>query len=107
MAEFFFRRHRRSLLVLAVVGLTLSWDLTRPPASQWSAAAALAGIRGYRATLGPVTRAMGVRCRFEPSCSHYGEAAIAKYGLLKGGWRTLTRIVRCGPWTKQGTVDPP
>ena len=50
---------------------------------------------------------LGVRCRFQPTCSHYGEGAIRKYGAWKGSWLALWRIVRCGPWTPAGTVDPP
>ncbi len=107
MAAFNVRPHRRSLILLAVLAAALAFDLTRAPAAQWSAAAAVAGIHGYQATLAPVNREMGLRCRFEPSCSRYGEASIRKYGMLKGGWRTLRRIARCGPWTRLGTVDPP
>jgi putative membrane protein insertion efficiency factor len=48
---------------------------------------------------------MGVRCRFTPSCSHYGEEAIRKYGFVHGGYLTAKRVFRCGPWTARGTVD--
>jgi putative membrane protein insertion efficiency factor len=34
-------------------------------------------------------------CRFEPSCSCYGQLAIKKYGPWKGGRMTLSRIGRC------------
>jgi uncharacterized protein len=104
--SFFSRRHLR-LLIFIVIAASFGYDLTRPPMAQWSAAAAVAGIRGYQATLAPVLGAMGVRCRFEPSCSHYAVMAIRKYGMVGGGWRAMRRIARCGPWTPQGTVDPP
>ena len=44
-------------------------------------------------------------CRFRPTCSEYGVAAIEKYGLIKGGLMTSWRILRCNPWNKGG-YDP-
>jgi uncharacterized protein len=85
----------------------LAVDLARPAPRQLSARLLLAGIGWYRSTLSPVARAMGVRCRFEPSCSRYGAAVIAEDGALIGVVRTLWRIGRCGPWTQAGTHDPP
>ncbi len=100
---------RRRLLLVAILAATaaLAYDLSRPPAAQWTGAAALAGIGVYQATLSPILGAMGFRCRFEPSCSRYAAMAIRKYGALDGGWRSIRRIARCGPWTPAGTVDPP
>ncbi|MCD5397087.1 MAG: membrane protein insertion efficiency factor YidD [Candidatus Pacebacteria bacterium] len=45
-------------------------------------------------------------CRFHPSCSEYFKQALKKYGLFKGGWKGVKRILRCGPWS-QGGVDLP
>jgi hypothetical protein len=44
-------------------------------------------------------------CRFHPTCSEYCYQAIEKYGILRGGWLGLKRIVRCHPWSKGGE-DP-
>lgn len=44
-------------------------------------------------------------CRFTPSCSQYGLEAITKYGILKGGIKTVWRIIRCNPFNKGG-YDP-
>ncbi|MBI2990058.1 MAG: membrane protein insertion efficiency factor YidD [Candidatus Magasanikbacteria bacterium] len=41
-------------------------------------------------------------CKFFPSCSEYGRRAIKKYGLVKGGLKTMWRIIRCNPLNKGG-----
>lgn len=48
---------------------------------------------------------MGQQCRYLPTCSNYGEEAIRRYGLWAGGWMTLARFVRCGPFGASG-FDP-
>lgn len=68
---------------------------------------AIAGIHAYQSTLSPLVERSGVRCRFTVSCSHYAEVVIARDGLLAGGWKTLKRVARCGPWTPAGTRDDP
>jgi len=81
-------------------------DLNRPPASQLATRAAVGGIHLYQATLSPFYSRMGVDCRFEPTCSHYGEAVIKRYGIVRGGAMAVRRVFRCGPWTPAGTSDP-
>ncbi len=44
-------------------------------------------------------------CRFTPSCSQYGIEAFKKYGLFKGFWLTVKRIMRCRPGGGSG-YDP-
>lgn len=47
-------------------------------------------------------------CRFLPSCSAYGEEAIAVHGALRGSILTLKRIVRCRPGGGSGVdLVPP
>jgi len=68
---------------------------------------ALAGVHRYQRTLAPLVAHAGIRCRFAPSCSHYAEIVIARDGVIRGGWRALKRVARCGPWTPAGTRDVP
>ncbi|MCR6098479.1 membrane protein insertion efficiency factor YidD [Salipaludibacillus agaradhaerens] len=44
-------------------------------------------------------------CRFYPTCSHYGIEAISRFGIFKGGWLTLKRILKCQPF-HPGGFDP-
>lgn len=37
-----------------------------------------------------------------PSCSEYAGEAIEKYGVIKGGWMAVKRIVSCRPGGKSG-----
>jgi hypothetical protein len=97
---------KRAWAAVALVVFAVALDLRRAPSSQWSTAAAVGGIHLYQATLSPFYEKIGVRCRFTITCSHYGEAAIKKYGLAHGGYLAASRILRCGPWTAPGTVDP-
>jgi putative membrane protein insertion efficiency factor len=100
-------RRRKAAIAALVFLVLLILDFTRAPADQVSAKVLLGGIHLYQATLSPLNRRIGVRCRFTPTCSHYGEGAIRKYGALVGTGKTVWRILRCGPWTPAGTVDPP
>lgn len=92
---------------VAIVLVAIALDLRRAPADQLATRAAVGAIHLYQATLSPLYARMGARCRFTPTCSHYGEAVIRKFGVVRGGWMAATRIARCGPWTPAGTVDPP
>ena len=44
-------------------------------------------------------------CRFYPSCSTYAVQSLERYGLLKGLWLTVKRLVRCHP-CHPGGYDP-
>ena len=45
---------------------------------------------------------LGSKCRYTPTCSHYGIEALKKYGPIKGLWLTAKRIARCHPWGGHG-----
>ena len=97
---------KRVFAVIAVLVVVIALDLRRPVSAQWSTAAAIGGIHAYQATLSPLYEKVGVRCRFTVTCSHYGEEAVKRYGVARGGYLAAKRILRCGPWTAEGTVDP-
>lgn len=59
-------------------------------------------IRGYQMLIAPV---LPKTCRFYPSCSEYSLAAIEHHGAVKGVWKSLSRLLRCHPWSLGG-YDP-
>ena len=56
----------------------------------------------YQRTLSPL---LPTSCRFYPSCSHYSQEAVEKYGVVKGIWLGIKRLGRCRPLGGQG-YDP-
>ena len=56
-------------------------------------------IELYRNTVSPMRMAT---CRFSPTCSQYAVEALTEYGLIRGGWLTVVRLVKCGPWHRGG-----
>ncbi len=52
-----------------------------------------------------ISRNLPGACRFYPSCSSYALEAIERYGLAKGGIKSISRILRCHPFSKGG-YDP-
>lgn len=44
----------------------------------------------------------GATCRFYPTCSEYSKQAFIKYGVLKGVYLTVIRILKCHPFHKGG-----
>lgn len=59
-------------------------------------------IRFYQYVISP---AIGPKCRYTPTCSHYGIEALRVHGPFKGLWLTIKRIGRCHPWGGSG-YDP-
>jgi putative membrane protein insertion efficiency factor len=44
-------------------------------------------------------------CRYTPTCSEYSIQSLKKYGLIKGVYFSIKRIVNCHPWGGSG-YDP-
>jgi putative membrane protein insertion efficiency factor len=59
-------------------------------------------IHGYQYLISPL---IPPTCRFTPTCSHYTCETLAKYGVVKGGWLGIRRLLRCNPWNAGG-YDP-
>lgn len=72
------------------------------PVSLWPRRIAVGLIWIYQRFISPFTLR---RCRFYPTCSEYAKESILTFGLIKGSWRAIRRIVRCHPWNPGG-YDP-
>lgn len=59
-------------------------------------------IKAYQYIVSPV---LTPSCRFYPTCSNYAYDALAQYGLAKGGYLALKRVLRCHPF-HAGGIDP-
>ncbi len=59
-------------------------------------------IKFYRKYISPLKPPT---CRFTPTCSEYAMIAIDRYGVKKGGWLAVKRVLRCNPFFPGGN-DP-
>jgi hypothetical protein len=59
-------------------------------------------LRAYKYLLSPV---LPKSCRFLPTCSVYSMEALQEYGILKGLYLSLRRILKCHPF-HPGGYDP-
>ena len=62
----------------------------------------IACIKGYQRFISPL---LGSNCRFNPTCSCYANQAIERFGVIKGGWLSGKRILKCHP-LNEGGDDP-
>tara|TARA_B110000003_G_C16498919_1_gene476594 strand:+ start:615 stop:872 length:258 start_codon:yes stop_codon:yes gene_type:complete len=59
-------------------------------------------IRGYQLAISPL---LGSNCRFHPTCSCYAHEAIDRFGVVKGTYLSIFRILKCHPF-HPGGYDP-
>lgn len=56
-------------------------------------------IKFYRLFISPFKPRV---CRFYPSCSEYTYEAVQRYGIFKGMYKGIKRIIRCHPFNPGG-----
>lgn len=60
------------------------------------ARATICAVRFYQRNISPIIGGRNA-CRFTPTCSEYTAQSIAKYGVLRGVFMGIRRILRCRP----------
>jgi uncharacterized protein len=65
--------------------------------------AALAALRIYKVYFSFL---FAGSCRFEPTCSKYAYEAIERFGVLRGSWLGMKRLLRCHPLSGRFGYDP-
>ena len=66
-------------------------------------------IRAYQLLASPALHVIGgsgAGCRFEPSCSHYAQDALARFGAGYGTWLAVRRILRFLDVDDQVQLEP-
>lgn len=75
-------------------------DDTTAPSVMTRAITAL--IRFYQVAVSPL---FPKSCRFSPTCSEYTVQAVQRFGVIRGLWLGMRRIVKCHPF-HPGGYDP-
>ena len=76
---------------------------TATMARSMSAKAALMMLRTYKVYVSPW---FAGSCRYVPTCSVYASEAIERFGVLRGAWVGLKRLLRCHPLSRRFGYDP-
>ena len=42
------------------------------------------------------------KCKYIPTCSEYSYIAIERFGVIRGGFLSIIRIIKCNPFSKGG-----
>lgn len=56
----------------------------------------------YQRKISPL---FGPRCRYYPTCSQYALEAVERFGVIKGSFLSVLRLLRCNPLFPGG-YDP-
>lgn len=81
--------------------VTIPDSREQPAGPSMMARALMALLRAWQ-WLAPVRMP---RCRFLPTCSAYAVESLRRYGVMRGGWMAVRRVLRCHPWNPGG-LDP-
>jgi uncharacterized protein len=63
----------------------------------------LFALRFYKAYLSML---FAGSCRFQPTCSQFAYEAVERFGLARGSWLALKRLLRCQPLSRKFGYDP-
>ncbi|MEM9226435.1 MAG: membrane protein insertion efficiency factor YidD [Verrucomicrobiota bacterium] len=80
-------------------------EVDRP---SWLARPAIFLVRVYQVVFSPLKHILlgpHAGCRFHPTCSEYARVSLRRFGLFRGSWIALRRVLRCHPF-HPGGEDP-
>lgn len=58
-------------------------------------------VRFYQIFISPL---FPPKCRFYPTCSTYFIQAVEKYGVIKGSFLGIKRILKCHPFNREAMI---
>ncbi len=93
-------------LILLLIVISIVIDLHRPPDRQITAKLLIEAISLHSEYMSPLLEELGVRCKFEPTCSEYSRLAIQRHGSWRGSIHSIKRLSRCTPWSSDCGYDP-
>jgi len=64
----------------------------------------MATLDVYKVVVSPM---LPSACRFHPTCSEYMREAVARHGVLGGGWLGIRRLAKCHPFHSGGVDHVP
>ncbi len=47
------------------------------------------------------------KCKYIPTCSNYAIIVLKEFGIFKGGFLTIKRLIKCNPLSHGGIDLPP
>lgn len=56
-------------------------------------------LQSYQRWISPL---LPPACRYVPTCSDYALEAVERYGVMRGSWKALGRLLRCHPLARGG-----
>jgi putative membrane protein insertion efficiency factor len=85
--------------------LPLRGDRARDPETvSWMQRTVMATLDVYKVVVSPL---LPSACRFHPTCSEYMREAVARHGVLRGGWLGIRRLAKCHPFHSGGVDHVP
>ncbi len=78
-------------------------DRPKPAPLNLPVRVALLALRFYKTYLSIL---FAGNCRFQPTCSQYAYEAIERFGVARGAWLGLKRLLRCHPLSCKFGYDP-
>jgi putative membrane protein insertion efficiency factor len=100
------KRPETYLACIAVLIATATFDSCRAPSRQWTADIYVSAVHLYQEHVSPHLHSV-IRCRYNPTCSHYSVTVVQRFGIRRGLVLSAERIWRCRGSVPMGTYDPP